>query len=137
MRKERISFDEYALSLAQVASTRSEDPYVKVGACALRHDNSVAGLGYNGPPSGIDIDWSDRDKRRKYVIHAERNCLKYCKPGECSIIAVTLLPCASCMLDIASYGIKKVIFGSVYDRDKTALELVSKFEIELVQLVLP
>ena len=59
----RISWEEYALELAKVSSRRSEDPYVQVGACILRLDNSVAGLGYNGAPNGIEIDWSDRDER--------------------------------------------------------------------------
>ena len=44
----RPSWGEYALSLAQTAATRSEDPYYKVGACALSADNKVLGLGYNG-----------------------------------------------------------------------------------------
>jgi len=57
------------MKLAFVASERSEDPYLKVGACALRADNSIAGIGYNGAPSGVEIDWSDRDDRRQRVVH--------------------------------------------------------------------
>ena len=53
----RPSWEEYALELAKVASKRSEDPYLKVGASVLRYDNSVAGLGYNGAPPNIEIDW--------------------------------------------------------------------------------
>ena len=72
----RIDWHTYALKLALVASERSEDPYVKVGACVLRLDNSVAGLGYNGAPPEVDIYWHDRDERRKRVIHAEVNALR-------------------------------------------------------------
>ena len=49
----RLDWEEYALELARVASLRSEDPFMKVGACVLRNDNSVAGVGYNGAPPGI------------------------------------------------------------------------------------
>jgi deoxycytidylate deaminase len=66
--RERQSWDEYALRLAwQASDSRSQDPYVQVGACALRHDMSVAGVGYNGLPPDIDIDWSDRDERRLQI----------------------------------------------------------------------
>ena len=53
----RLDWECYALSLARVASLRSEDPFVKVGACVLRYDNSVASLGYNGAPPKVNIDW--------------------------------------------------------------------------------
>jgi dCMP deaminase len=98
------------MSLAVAAAARSEDPWVKVGACVLRKDHSVAGLGYNGAPSGTDIDWSDRDKRRQYVIHAEANALRYLRPDEGSILAVTLAPCPSCLTLIASYRIPTVFY---------------------------
>lgn len=127
----RIDWETYALKLAFVASERSEDPYVKVGACALREDNSVAGLGYNGAPPGIEINWEDRDERRKRVVHAEVNALRYVKPGECTLLASTLLPCNDCLRMISSYGIKKIIFKDNYDRDSSSRELASLFGIEL------
>tara|TARA_R110002051_G_scaffold106091_2_gene179189 strand:+ start:1463 stop:1867 length:405 start_codon:yes stop_codon:yes gene_type:complete len=129
---ERISWEEYALALARIASLRSEDPYVKVGACVLRHDNSVAGVGYNGAPPSLDIDWDDRDERRKRVIHAEINALRYSRPDECYLLACSLLPCNDCLKTIASYGIKKLVFGEEYDKDVSSLDLASEFGIELV-----
>ena len=130
----RLSWEEYALNLAFAASKRSEDPYVKVGACALRFDNSVASVGYNGAPQGIEIDWSDREKRRKFVLHGEQNCLKYTLPNECRLIAVTLLPCCSCFNLIASYKIPLVVYSDIYDKDDSAFELAKKFNIELRQV---
>lgn len=128
----RLSWEKYALELARIASLRSEDPYVKVGACVLRYDNSVAGVGYNGAPPSLDIDWSDRDERRKRVIHAEINALRYSRPGECRLLACTLLPCNDCLKTIASYGIKKLVFGEEYDKDPSSLDLANEFGIELV-----
>ena len=127
----RLSWQNYALKIAEVASERSEDPYLKVGSCALRHDNSVAGVGYNGAPQGIEIDWSNRDERRLRVVHAEVNALRYTRPGECYILACTLLPCNECLRMIASYGIKELVYQSVYDKDVSSLRLAEEFQINL------
>lgn len=110
-RKDRIL---WALELAQVASSMSEDPYKKVGAVALRPDNSVAAVSYNGAPPKIEIDWSNRDERRSYVIHAEMNMLRYIKPHECDKVAITLSPCVDCMKNIAAYGINDIYFLEKY-----------------------
>ena len=130
----RINWDEYALKLALVAAERSEDPYVKVGACALRHDHSVASLGYNGAPPEINIDWSDRDERRRRVVHAEVNALRYVNPDECYLLASTLLPCADCLRMIASYGIKKIVYHDDYEKDMTSISLASEFNINLIKI---
>ena len=132
----RLSWREYALKIAIVASERSEDPYKKVGACALRHDNSVASIGYNGSPSGVEIDWSNRDERRKRVCHAESNCLRYIKPGECRLLACSLMPCSACMTNIAAYKIPEIIYLEKYDKDDFAEQLAKEFGIDLIQIKL-
>jgi dCMP deaminase len=132
-----MSWEEYAIALAGVAALKSKDPYVKVGCCLLRHDNTIASLGYNGFPSGVEEDWSDRDERRKYVNHSEQNALRFVKPNECYLAAITLLPCNDCLKSLASYGIKKVIYREVYDRDDSSLIMANKFGIELKQLDYP
>ncbi len=131
---DRISWEEYALLLAEVASLRSEDPHKKTGACVLRHDKSVASLGYNGAPRGVEIDWSDRDERRKKVIHAEVNALSNCKPGEAWLLACDLMPCTNCMKTIAAYGIKKVVYRKPYAMDDYAEKLAKEYGIELVRV---
>jgi len=129
-----MNWQEYALELASVAAKKSKDPWRKVGACLLRHDNTVAGVGFNGFPTGMREDWQDRDKRRLLVVHAEQNALRYVKPDECSTIAVTLLPCNDCLRSIASYGIKAVIYRDIYDRDITSITLAQDFGIKLIRL---
>ena len=131
MSNNRLSWAEYALEIAYAVSKRSEDPYLKVGSCVLRHDNSVAGVGYNGAPKGININWENRDDRRLRVVHSEVNALRYTKPGECKLLACTLLPCNDCLKMIASYGIKEVIFSKFYDKDETSLKLATEFDINL------
>ena len=110
-RKNRI---HWALQLAQVASSMSEDPYKKVGAVAIRPDNSIAAVSYNGAPPSIEIDWSDRDERRQYVIHAEMNAMRFIKPHECDKVALTLSPCVDCLKNLVAYGIQDVYFLEKY-----------------------
>jgi dCMP deaminase len=133
----RIEWDLYALKIAEVAALRSEDPFKKVGACALDYSNRVIGIAYNGLASGINVSkefWTNRDKRRPYVIHAETNLLSLFKRGDCKLLACTLLPCSCCATAIAAYGIKKVVYNEVYSRDNTAIEIFNFYGIECKQL---
>ena len=132
----RISWEEYALSIAETASSRSEDRYVKVGACALNSQRMVVAVGYNGLASGKDVPydfWRNRDHRRKFMIHAEVNCLSLFKKGEAEMLATTLLPCSSCATLIAGYGISKVVYKEVYERDSQALEILDFYSIECIK----
>lgn len=135
----RISKIEWWMSLAKAASTRSEDPYCKVGAIGVREDGSIAGASYNGAPPGIELNeiWTDRTERRKYVIHAETNLLRYIKPKECPIIAVTLAPCYDCLKNMASYGIKEIYFEHLYEQcDYGKLSSMAKmFNMQLHQII--
>lgn len=119
----RVSWQEYALHLAECASLRSEDPFQKVGACALSKDNRVLGVAYNGLQSGKKVNedfWKDRDYRRPYMLHAETNLLSLFKRNECRILACTLLPCDNCARMIAAWNIPEVIYREEYKfADKT------------------
>ena len=132
---DRIDKYTWWLLLAELASARSEDPWCKVGAIGIREDGSIAGVSYNGAPPKIEIDWSDRDKRRQYVVHAETNLLRYIKPNECPIVATTISPCYDCLKNLASYGVKEVYFKEYYDKcDKKDLQKMAKlFKIDLYQ----
>lgn len=127
-----MTWDEYAMKLAEVAASKSKDPWQKVGAVILREDNSIASIGYNGFPQGVTEDWEDRDKRRLLVIHAEQNALRYTKPGEGKTLYTTLLPCNDCLKSIAAYKIKKVIFKDIYIQDPSSLIIADNLNIELI-----
>jgi len=135
----RATWPEFAMRLANTAAKeRCQDPYVQVGACCLRHDHSVASIGYNGPPPGVEVDWSDRDKRRKRMLHAEVNCLRYVNPGEGKLLASTVIPCISCLSVIASWGIKEVYYMHEWERSDPEIHQIAKeFNIRLEKLELP
>ena len=132
-----MNWDEYAIGIAEAVSKKSKDSWNKVGAVILREDKSIASVGYNGFPQGVEEDWSNRDERRKYVIHAEQNALRYIKPGDGDVLYCTLLPCGDCIKAIAAYKIKKVIYKEIYANDSTALEVAEKMGVELMQFKKP
>lgn len=135
--RQRLSWEETCLRLAfDIANYRSEDPYVQVGACALKKDGNSFVLGYNGALPKIEIDWSNRDERRKRVIHAESNVLNRILPNEVEMLAITHLPCPECIKIIGQKGIKKVIYARemmTYPNDITKT-LAQEFGIELIQM---
>lgn len=123
----RPTWDEYFLLQANIAALRSEDPYTKVGCCAVRDDNSIISIGYNGPPKGINIDWSNREEKNKRTVHAEVNTLRYAgEPGKIKTIYITHSPCPSCLTVIAAYGIKNVVFQEFYHASDPALFNIAK-----------
>ncbi len=106
----RPTFPAYALLLARAAATRSEDPERKVGAVVLRADMTVAGVGYNGAPSKMTIDWNDPLAVDRAAIHAESNALRLTVPLDVrgGLLASTLSPCVDCLKLVAAYGITQV-----------------------------
>jgi len=126
----RLSWPEYAMELAKVAALRSEDQHTKVGAAILRANMTVLSAGYNGAPSGVQLDWSDRESRRRFVIHAEQNALRYATPETAAggLIAVSHHPCDQCVRLIASYGVREVYWDTPLDwqvYDKKDIEQVA------------
>jgi dCMP deaminase len=117
------------MCLAWVASLRSEDPFHKVGCAALNASNRVIATGYNGLRPGqtlTETEWMDREGRLKHVIHAERNALSLCSPGEIKSLAVTTLPCPVCAQAVIDHGVKVVLYGKPYHRDSSSLETFEK-----------
>lgn len=51
-RKDYISWDEYFMGVAILASKRSKDPNTQVGACIVDNNNIILSTGYNGFPFG-------------------------------------------------------------------------------------
>jgi dCMP deaminase len=132
--RKRPDWDEYGMLLANAAATRSPDPFVAVGAAGFREDRSVVSTGYNGSAPGVEIDWTDRDARRPFVVHAEENCLKYAEPGEVHYLYCTLLPCSSCLKLAAEHGVKEIIYSQVYLNDSSTLTKAEEYGIALRHL---
>lgn len=133
----KYTFNDLAISFAIQASKKSEDLYKKVGCSIINKEGRLLSIGYNGvQPKQVlgKTFWSDRDKRRKYIIHAETNALscitRYDKPY---LLACTLLPCSNCATNIAANGIKEVLYIDEYTPDKNAHDIFNFYKIKLTK----
>lgn len=132
----RLTISQYAMALAHVASLRSEDPFRKVGAVAFDFSNRVIGTAYNGLAPGYNASpdfWQDRDKRRKYMIHAEVNLCSLFTRGNVRLVACTTKPCTSCMQMLCAYGVQEVIYRDDYEASE-ADAIAEIYSTKLIQL---
>ena len=120
-RNDYISWDEYFMGIAILASKRSKDPNTQVGACIVSPDNIIISTGYNGMPKGCSDDefpWArtgeEIDTKYPFVVHAELNAILNANGRELrgSRLYVALFPCNECAKAIIQCGIKEVIYMS-------------------------
>lgn len=121
------TWEEYFMTSAILASTRSKDPSTQVGACIVDSNNIIVSSGYNGLTKGMDDDtfpWDspgEKDGNIKmtknpYVVHAELNAIlnSHRNDLEGTTLYVTLFPCNECAKAIIQSGIKKVVYLREY-----------------------
>ena len=116
-----ITWDEYFMGVALLASKRSKDPNTQVGACIVDKDKKILSTGYNGFPFGCsddDFPWDREgnfgDTKYPFVVHAELNAILNATGKNLvgSSIYVALFPCNECAKAIIQSGIKEVIYLS-------------------------
>ena len=120
-RQDYISWDEYFMGVAILASQRSKDPSTQVGACIIDGEKRILSTGYNGFPQGCSDDefpWN-RDEsvgetKYQYVVHAELNAILNASGKKLAgaTLYVGLFPCNECAKAIIQSGIKEVIYLS-------------------------
>lgn len=116
-----ISWNEYFMGVAVLASMRSKDPNTQVGACIVDNENRILSTGYNGFPSGCSDDefpWERKgdfcETKYPFVVHAELNAILNARGKNLTgaKIYVALFPCNECAKAIIQSGIKEVIYLS-------------------------
>ena len=144
-RSDYISWDEYFMGVALLASMRSKDPNTQVGCCIVDENNVILTTGYNGFPKGCSDDefpWDREGENTKYpyVVHAELNAilnasgkdLRGAKPY------VALFPCNECAKAIIQAGIKEVVYLSDKYADTPATKasklMLSTAGVKLTQM---
>ena len=114
-----ISWNEYFMGVATLASKRSKDPNTQVGACIVDKDNYIVSVGYNGMPLGCSDDefpWERQggtlDTKYAYVTHAELNAILNSKTAnlEGSTVYVTLFPCNECTKALIQKRVGKIVY---------------------------
>lgn len=141
---DRVTWDEYFMTIALLSAKRSKDPSTQVGACIVDNENKVVSIGYNGMPRHCDdtkLTWEkgeDLNNKYLYVCHAEFNAILNTRDGShlngCKIY-VTLFPCNECAKAIIQTGIKKVIYLSDKYQDQLSTRASKKlFQVAGVEI---
>jgi dCMP deaminase len=128
----RISWEDYFMQTAQLASVRSPCERLKVG-CVLVKNNRLISMGYNGFLGGCEHKSIVRDGHEQATIHAEINAITDAAKRGASIddcvAYVTHYPCLNCYKALASSGIKKIYYKEDYRNDPVVEELGYELQI--------
>lgn len=134
MSQESIKWDERFLSMAQLISKWSKDPRTKVGAVIVRPDRTVASLGYNGFPRGIEDHnhrLDDPETKNSLVVHAEMNAILHSSESLKGYTIYCWVPtfysptCDRCAASIIQAGIVRVVGYRAADDNATAARRAS------------
>lgn len=136
-RKEFLSWDDYFMANAVLASKRSKDPHTQVGAVIVNEDKRIVATGYNGFPNKCSDDefpwykkkdvkhnpkWNESPEylKQTFVVHAEANAIlnKNCANLKNTTLYTTLFPCNECAKLIIQAGITKIYYLSAKEEEK-------------------
>ncbi len=131
-----ISWDEYFMLQAMMASFKSKDPSTKVGSVFVDENNHHVTMGYNGFVAGIDeskVPWGKNSdfplehQKYGYVVHSEANAILHANHSlKGSRCYVTLFPCNECAKLIASKKVAEVIYLSDKHQEKESTRIAKK-----------
>lgn len=101
------------IKLAKEIASWSKDPSSQVGAVIVRPDRTIASVGFNGFPRGVEDSQdaiTNRDTKLLRTIHAELNAILSAKEPLIgySLFVWPFQPCANCAAAIIQSGIKDV-----------------------------
>lgn len=136
IKKNRLSWDEFFMNLAILASYRTACKFHLAGAVVVDKNKRVVSMGYNGPTEGdyhcnevgcAKIDGIPRTKelQRCRGAHAEINCIinaqdtRRLRDG---VLYSALFPCYDCMKALNNAGIKEIVYLEEYQRIQTGGE---------------
>ena len=133
--EERISWNDYFMKAATLASVRSPCDRLKVG-CVLVKNNRLISMGYNGFLAGTNHRSIIRWGHEQATIHAEINAITDAAKRGVSIddaeAYITHYPCINCFKALASSGVKKIYYQVDYKNDPFLEEL--DYGIPLIRL---
>lgn len=135
--EDRISWNEYFMSMAILAASRSPCNRLHVG-CILVKNKRVISMGYNGFLPGAAHISRVRDNHEQSTVHAEQNAITDCsKRGvstKGSSAYITHYPCINCAKILIAAGIKNIYFKYDYKNDELVKELLDDVGIYINKL---
>lgn len=141
--RERPTWDEYFMGIAQQVAERSTCLRASVGAIVVR-DKRILTTGYNGAPTGLahcqEAGCIIEDDHCIRSLHAEQNAIIQAALHGISIAGGTIYtthqPCNTCAKMIINAGLKRVIYAGEYP-DKLARNFLAEAGVELVRFPNP
>lgn len=135
--EQRLSWDEYFMTVAQVVGSRSTCDRKHVGAVIVRN-RTILSTGYNGSVRGLphcdDVGHMMENGHCVATIHSEANAIVQAAQNGVRIdgasIYITASPCWNCFKMIANAGIKEIFYGEFY-RDERSFATAEKLGIKL------
>lgn len=118
--QKRINWDDYFMSIALLASSRSPCHRLKVG-CVIVKDNRILSTGYNGFLPGFHHESIVVDNHEQATVHSEQNAVCYAAKHGINIrdsyVYISHFPCINCFKILVSAGIKKIYYYHDYKND--------------------
>ena len=120
VKKERINWDQYFMSIAILASVRSSCNRLNVG-CVLVKNKRVISMGYNGFLPNAKHNSIVINNHEQATIHAEQNAISDAANRGISVkestAYITHYPCINCFKIMAASGINTIKYLNDYKND--------------------
>ena len=143
---ERPDWDEYFMSIARVAASRSNCVKRKIGA-VITIDRRIVATGYNGTPRGVRncneggcprcnaFGESGQALSDCICSHGEENAIVQSAYHGVSVrggtLYTTMSPCLLCTKMIVNSGITTVVYNGDYPLGQTSLEILREAGVKL------
>ena len=135
--QERLSWDDYFISIAFLISSRSCCDRLHVG-CVLVKDTRIISVGYNGFLPGSPHISRIVNNHEQSTVHAEQNCISDCAKRGITVLNatsyITHYPCINCAKILVASGIKYIKYYNDYNNDPIVQDLLTESGIEIIKL---
>ena len=146
---DRLTWDQYFLTITRQVAERSTCQRAKVGAVIVRERNILT-TGYNGAPAGLPhctevgclvyeskTPNGEIEENCYRTIHAEINAIAQAAKNGTNIsgadIYVTHTPCIHCLKVLINTGIRRIFYEKAY-KLHTLHELLASSQVELQEI---
>lgn len=131
---DRMSWDEYFSTMAELASKRSPCERLHVG-CVLVRENRIISMGYNGFLPGAPHISRIRDNHEMGTVHAEQNAICDAAKRGVSIkdttAYITHFPCINCFKMLVASGCQRIVYNNDYKNDELVYKLAEESSVIL------
>ena len=135
--KEKLSWDQYFITLSFLISNRSSCERLKVG-CVLVKDTRVISVGYNGFLPGCPHKSIVRGNHEQATLHAEQNALIDCaKRGvscEGCTAYITHYPCIICCRMLLAAEIGEIKYLDDYKNDNLVPYFAEQCSVRIMKI---